>query len=766
MYWKALIAHARFLLCIALSVLVLAACNTAPSATQAGPTALPSAADVEAVARSFLNGWVNGNYAAMYAVLSPKSLIIDPVTFANTYKAVQDTLKISANGMSYVIHSEQTERQGNTVTVDYDVTFDSAPLGKFTDASRTMRLLLVGDVWRVAWSGMDIFEGMAGGAKLSIVYTQSKRGAIYDRNGNVIAQDNVPNYAIRLLPGKYPTGKALDCFRFLAQNFPVRADDLDKAYGHYTEQQFRNFGFTVGVLSEDEYKQLKPQLDSACYVEAHPQTTRYYFGGTFAAQTVGYLSQIQPGDLDSHPGYAKDALVGRQGVEQTFEGQLAGKSGAELVITTLDGVLVRTIFVQQPTGNQDVTLTLDRDLQLATERALASAFSVANWAPYSTGAAAVVLDPNTGQILALASYPTISPDAFLPTTSFDVKDVQALYHSQRATRNRATQETYAAGSVFKIVSLAGATQAGAVTLNDTYTDSGIWDGSKLGDQVRKDWIYLDKYSPTDNHGTLTFQQALTASCDTCFWQVGWKLDGIDPSLFRKYANQMGLGVKTGVDPLLQEEAGNIPDPTWKVKTIGKPWGLGDSLNTVIGQGDVQVTPIQVARMMMGIANGGTLYHPVLVTKVGNAVGVSYSSTPMPPDNDGLSPQTIKGIQDALCAVTSDAKIGTANFVFYNWNFKRVEVCAKTGTAQTDTLYPNGWFTAFTRLSGQKADLAIALLVEHSREGSETAGPIVRRIIESYYHLPQEPWPDYWTSPYEPMVDPNLSDGVVHLKKPR
>jgi penicillin-binding protein 2 len=125
---------------------------------------------------------------------------------------------------------------------------------------------------------------------------------------------------------------------------------------------------------------------------------------------------------------------------------------------------------------------------------------------------------------------------------------------------------------------------------------------------------------------------------------------------------------------------------------------------------------------------------------------------------------LEGIQQGLCGVTQDAKRGTANFVFYNWNFDQIAVCGKTGTAQTGSPYPNGWFAAYAGKAGNKPDIAVVVLVEHSREGSEVSGPIARRIIEAYYGLPQEPWPDYWTGSYDPMLDPTVTDGVFHLPK--
>ncbi len=755
----------RFVLLALVAALLLVACDSSAEPTPAGPGAPATANDAEGVARAFLDGWVNGNYGAMYAVLSAKSLTIDPDSFAKTYKDAEATLKLAENGKSYVLHGDLTERQGTTVAVHYDMTFDSGAVGKFTDADRTMRLILSNGKWRVAWSTMDIFEGIAGGAKLEVQYIQSKRGTIFDRNGLVIAQDGVHNWAIRFLPGKYPTGKSIDCYRVLADIFRLRVEDLAAAYDQFTPAQYGNFGFTVGTLDDSDYQKLKPQLDSVCGVQSVPQTTRFYYSGSFAAQAVGYLSQIQPEDLGTYPQYAHDALIGRGGVEGAYESQLAGDPGARLVITAPDGVLVRAIHSKEPSASQDVTLTLDRDVQVNTENAIASAYSDANWAHFSTGAAAVVLNANTGEVLAMASYPTISPDVFLPSTTFDTAPTLALYNKQRATFNRATQETYAAGSVFKIVSTGAAAGSGAYKMTDTYTCTGIWDGSAIGDRIRKDWIYLDPYAPKPYHDTLTLQQGLTASCDTYFWTVGAKLDGIDATLLRKYGNQMGLGVKTGIDTL-PEEAGNIPDPDWKSKAFGKAWGIGDSLNIVIGQGDVKVTAIQVARMIMGIANGGKLYQPQLVKSVGAAnQAPTYIATPAPMTNTNLPTPVLKGIQDGLCAVVTDTKIGTANFVFYNWDSSKIVVCGKTGTAQTGSPYPNGWFTAYAGKPGQPPDIAIAVIVERSREGSETAGPIVRRIIESYYNLPQEPWPDFWSGTYQQMPDPNASDGgPVRTKK--
>ncbi len=758
------------LLALACAALV-AACDTPGAGSQAGPTAPPSTADAENVAKTFLDAWNKNDYATMYGLISPRGQLISPEAFKEAYTKVDQILKPSENGKSYELLADKTERQGTTVVVHYNMKFNSGPLGEFTDPDRTMRLVLKEKGWRVAWSTMDIFEGMAGGATLNLELTQSERGVIYDRNGKVIAQNGTPNLSVRLLTREFPTGRPSDCFYKLAEVFRLREADLEQ----YAAFKGLDYGFTIGHLSKDDYDARHADLDKVCKLGYYPQTTRFYYGGGLAPQTIGFVGSIPSEELGNYPGYSQDALIGRVGIEQYWEKQLAGESGARLVITAPGNIEVREIQHKDPSPSQDVTLTIDRDLQLATEQAIADAYNVANWARFSTGTAAIVLDINTGEVLAMANFPSVDPDAYLRTSSFDYPDTLVAYDKRRALFNRATQETYALGSVFKIVSMAAAADTGTFKLNQIYTCTGTFDDPEVPGGKRKDWIYLDKYVEQNYHGPITLIQALTGSCDTYFWEVGKQLyeaGGSNPDQLRKYANQMGLGVKTGIDAALNEAQGNIPDPNWKFKTTGTRWGVGDNLNTVIGQGEVQVTPIQVARMIMGVGNGGSLYKPVLVRSVGTpGQPPSYVPPTAPPTPMGLDPKVLAGIQKGLCDVTrqnimpgtKNQNLGTAHFVFYNWDFGRIAVCGKTGTAQTGAAQPNGWFAAYAGRVDPKTntmipEIAVVAIVERSREGSETAGPIVRRIIESYYKLPLEPYPDFWTGEYEAMPDPGASDG--------
>src|SRR5712692_8400064 len=226
--------------------IVISACDTpAAQSGQSGPTAPPSQSDAETVANSFLTAWVNNDYNTMFGLISGRSSGIGSVVFAAPYKDVEQKLKLRAQAKSFHIHHEQTERHGNRVAVHYDMTFVSGPIGKFTDPDRTMRLILApGGQWQVAWSTMDIFEGMAGGAKLNVIQNQSPRGTIYDRNGQVIAKDSQTNYAVKLLTRGYPTKKDYDCFRKLTQVFRLESPKLQLVYDGFTG---KDFGFEMGT---------------------------------------------------------------------------------------------------------------------------------------------------------------------------------------------------------------------------------------------------------------------------------------------------------------------------------------------------------------------------------------------------------------------------------------------------------------------------------------------------------------------------------------
>ena len=759
------------LLTALVALVTLAACSadsSVPGALQA--TSAPVLSDACAVADQFLKGWEANDYQTMYGLISPKSLQYSQAQFSGIYQQADKVM--SSPQKSHTLSCDNAVQQGTTAAVTYDMNFNSPTLGKFGDQGRTMRLIWTARGWRVAWSTMDLFEGIAGGATLQLSYTPSTRGTIYDRNGKPFAQDNQTLYLVTLLTASYPH-KPEDCFLEIATLFKRYYPDVVTNYKGLTGLQYAE---AIGHFDQSGYDAHHAELEAVCNVTYKSQTTRVYYGNGLAAQTIGYVGAIPGDQADKYVGYPQGALVGRDGIEQKFEKELSGAPGIALTIKLPDGTPIRTLVQQTGKTSQDVTLTLDRNLQDATEQAISDAYSFAapSWAQFSTGAAAVVIDVKTGQILAIASYPTFDVDVFNPNTLYPAQTDQKLLnqianpppYAYSAAANIATQEYSALGSVFKIVSMVAALNTKTFNANDIYNCTGVWDGQKqFGDTlIRTDWIKLDPgFKDVGNkHGPITLTQALTSSCDAYFWQVGGVLNQKDSNLLAQYANKMGLGQPTGFTDL-PELNGVIPSPSNISSIEGRAWSVGDALNEVIGQGDVKVTVLQVARMMATVANGGTVWRPYLVEKVGSGATNSYvAPTPVPQGNLGLSAGVLGSVQEGLCGATQNKLIGTAQWFMWNWNFTQIVVCGKTGTAQGGTAHPNGWFAAFAGPTGKAPEIAVVALVEHGREGSETAGPIVRRIIESYYHIPFNPFPKFWTQPYQEMADPNaVSDGGRH-----
>ena len=258
---------------------------------------------------------------------------------------------------------------------------------------------------------------------------------------------------------------------------------------------------------------------------------------------------------------------------------------------------------------------------------------------------------------------------------------------------------------------------------------GYWEG--LGPNYRMTcW-------KADGHGNINLKDALTASCDVTFYSVGQQLDGVDSNLLPSFGRAFGLGVLTGLAEI-PEVAGLMPDPAWKEATYGEGWWVGDTVNVAIGQGYVLVTPLQVARMMAAVANGGTLYRPYVVARVASAgdARAEIVTQPDPMATLPLSPEHLAVIQEALAAVTT-APIGTAT---HRYRGMSIPVAGKTGTAQAPGAesLPHSWFAAYA--PADAPEIAVVVMVENGGEGSALAAPMVRQVVEAYYGLSLTPLP--------------------------
>jgi cell division protein FtsI/penicillin-binding protein 2 len=458
--------------------------------------------------------------------------------------------------------------------------------------------------------------------------------------------------------------------------------------------------------------------------------SRYYFKTGLAPQAVGYTQLISPEQVNEYRrlGYNGSEKVGQAGIEKWAEKYLAGKHGGVLRVVGPSGQIISTLGQTSPQPADSVYLTIDENMQYYAQQAI----------EYFRGAI-VVMEVDTGRIVAMASAPDFDPNLFEPTNPNNSALTALVNNTSQPTFNRATQGQYPLGSAFKPITFSAALESGLYLKDTTYNCQ--YDFTELGDRTLHDWTYdhcqkaiaageFCNTSSTKPSGLLTLQEGLMRSCNPYFWHIGLDLYNFDRKTdIAKMARAFGLGSKTGIEQV-EEASGQITDPVTDV----------DAVNQAIGQGDMLVTPLQVARYMAAVANGGTLYRPQIVEKIQPVEG--DPKLVFRPEANGTLPlrkENLDILREALSMVTDNPR-GTAH---YNLRGLQFNVAGKTGTAESGNGLSHAWFAGYTlnAANTNKPDLAIAVIVENIGEGSDYAVPIFRAMVETYYYgTPQtKPW---------------------------
>jgi penicillin-binding protein 2 len=711
------------------------------------PAALGQGAP-DAIVTSFLENWKNRNYDGMYNLVAERSrnLTAFPV-FETIYREADAALGLE--DMTFTVRDVSI--QGTSAAVTYDLTVQSGIFETIEDPGRIMRLVQAPGGWGVAWSSMDIFDGMTGAAKLQLFGQREPRANIYDRNGLPVVKQDGAVVALYVQQQEIPNQAV--CLDVLANVLRRQRQDLVTLFERYNLDTV----FYVGEIDADVFATREVDLRDNCLIRTAERTTRNYYRGNAVSHVTGYLGQLPADQLPQWEarGYTSGDLIGRNGIELEAEEQLAGKPARRLQIVEPAGVVIRELGATVGTPPMPVTLTIDRELQLEVAQALADAYTYAegNWGSrnISTGAAAIVMDVHTGAILAMSSYPLFEPDIFNPDTlccgfiAASDRIAELVGDTRTPLFNRVTQGQYSPGSIYKIITTAAAAEEHLMEPDAIFDCTHTWDGTRYGDTVgfeRRDWTLTDGLDPT---GPVTFSQALTSSCDPFFYEMGARLfNEVGPSTLVEYSRRMGLGSATGLDYFGTEASGQITVPN----------SPSEAINNAIGQGNVQVTPIQMARLVAGIANGGTVYKPYLIQKIGGVdfTPIVFEAQPEVVSEMGLSEETLEVVRKGMCDVTRDERLGTAYSAFDNAAYS---VCGKTGTSQTNR-YPNAWFVAYA--PAEDPQIAVVVMAEQSREGSEVAAPIVRRILDFYFQQPWYGFPLWWfENEYVPL---NIPEGAT------
>jgi penicillin-binding protein 2 len=693
------------------------------------PTPDSSTAYLPAVyqaARDFLTAWQMEDYASMHSLLTPLSR--DGIRLEKLAAFYQDVAKtISLISLDFEILSALA--RPDSAQVAYRVIYHTSLVG---DISRdlVMNLLPEGDEWRVQWEEALVFAELGDGNYLMMDFRIPARANIYDRAGEALAAQ-ADAYALGLIPAEVSpdqeaqllttvsrlTGKPLLTVQVQFENargsseyLPVGealAQDVDERYD---------------LLSD--YRGLRMERFSA----------RFYYDSGLAPHVTGFVQAIPAERVEEYQrkGYRVDEKVGMAGLEKWGESYLIGQRGAALYVVRPSGHIVTRLAQTDSQASQSIYTTIDRELQAGAQRTI-EGFK----------GAVVVLERDTGRVLALASSPSFDPNTFEPTNTNYRYLINDLFDPERQPLlNRATQGSYPLGSVFKIITMAAALESGFYTDSSTYNCGHTF--TDLPGITLYDWTYQYRTSPS---GLLTLPEALMRSCNPWYYHIGLTLfqQGKE-TLVSEMARHFGLGDYSGIE--IGENPGSIVDPS----------SAADAVQQSIGQGTLLVTPLQVAVFIAAIGNNGTLHRPQVVDRIISPQGESTLFEPEVRARLPLTEAQLFSIQAAMRSVVDNPR-GTAFSTFSGLN---IPVYGKTGTAQNPGGAPHAWFAGYTDSDRtDRTNIAVVVLAENAGEGSVVAAPIFRRVVELYYDGKATrlyPWEtDYYVgqtpTPEEPVPTP-------------
>lgn len=425
---------------------------------------------------------------------------------------------------------------------------------------------------------------------------------------------------------------------------------------------------------------------------------------------LGYVGKTTEKDLEENSNFRLNEIIGKDGLEKTYQKFLKGQNGASLMEVDAKGRAQRLISNRAPVPGDSLTLSLDSALEEYIASVLQSELTAAG----ATAGAVVAINPQTGGVLSMVSLPTYDNNLF--AKGIAASDYQNLLNdSSKPLFNRTTSGTYPSGSTIKPMVAAAGLQEGVITENTTIKDEGQ---IQVGNWTYPDW---------KAHGLVNVRDAIAESCDVFFYSIGggWdKIQGLGVNKLHDYLVRFGLGKPTGID-LPSEASGLVPTPEWKEKAKKESWYLGDTYHMSIGQGDVLVTPLQMANAIAAISNGGHLLKPYLVQKIQDQNGnVVMETQKTVVDENFISAENIQIVREGMRQAVT---MGSAK----QFDDLPVMVGAKTGTAQfgdQDKLH--SWMVAFAPYNDPQ--IAIAVIVEGGGEGYAVAGPVIKDTLNWYF----------------------------------
>ena len=543
------------------------------------------------------------------------------------------------------------------------------------------------------------------------------RGRLYDRYSNLLV-DNRPSFDVHVtLKDARPLHQTLEKLSLHLQT------PTEKLLSKIKQTQGAS-AYKPLLLKQDVGRDTLAAIEVNKFdlpgVSVNVNLRRQYIYDRNAAHLIGYLSEISPTELKSgsYPDCRSGDLIGKFGAEKVYENFLRGKRGGRQVEVNANGLVVRILKTVDAEPGQNVYLTIDQKLQHRTEELLDGVVG-----------AAVAIEPETGQILALASSPSFDQNFFVGGITHE-KWYSLISNPFKPMSNRAIQGEYPPGSTYKIVTALAGLEEGVINEQTTFSCPGYY---RFGARVYRCW-------KKDGHGKVNILKAVEESCDVFFYQVGQRL-GVDRLAW--YAKAFGLGSPTGI-VLDHESHGLIPTAAWKEKRIGIPWQEGETLSVAIGQGFDLATPIQMAVLAAALANGGNRYRPIILDSIQSADGQILQKNELKLIGKlPVSPSNLDIVRRGLWKVVNGEN-GTAR----GSRLVDIDMSGKTGTSQVisrkeDETLPqedmpphlrsHAWFVAYA--PSNEPRIAVAVVVEHGEHGSGSAAPIAREMIKTYLRKP-------------------------------
>lgn len=495
----------------------------------------------------------------------------------------------------------------------------------------------------------------------------------------------------------------------------------------------------VNNVSDSVVAEISEQNEKFPGVSVVTDSTRLYKNGNLASHILGYTGQISDEEYNKNKNeYDKSDLIGKTGIEYMFEKYLKGKDGTKEVEIAVDGTITSETTIEEAIGGSDIVLTIDANLQKISEEALKNNIEKISSGGFgkvydATAGAVVVMKVDTGEILAMASYPDYDPSAFTDSSKYEER-VQYLTGEKGSMFNRAISGTYAPGSIFKMATAIAGLESEVITAQEKIRDTGVYDKYN---PAAKCWYYTD-YGI--GHGWISVSEAIKKSCNYYFYETSDRM-GIET--LNKYASYFGLGTKTGIE-LPSETSGTLATPENKAK-LGElygtetTWGPGDTIRAGIGQSVNAFSPIQIAKYISMLVNNGETVNPTVIKTIINSDGTQinkdeiekYVNEKIGITNDENEKITIKqenlnAVLEGMRSVTEEVG-GTAYKVFKDFD---IEIGGKTGSAESGTKV-NAWFAGFAPYDDP--EIAVVVLVENGGHGYYTA-EVVKEIMKEYFGM--------------------------------